>query len=190
MVVENFAVLSIEEQIKFARPILEKINNENIFSDETNFEFQDVEPDDITGGLWITVSTANPIRVIREATWTAGTEEGAEEDPGNDAEYSKSIYEDTNKSFKTLSSEIDGYDVSLKVDDVEEDETVDADIEIDHISHEDAGIGSYEYFGFTGYDSQPYVEVEGTITRMCDCNITFFVIPTVLEEVTPEVEDI
>ena len=177
--VENFVVMPVEEQIQFAKTLLERINTEKLFSDETVFDFQDVEPDDVTGGLWITASPATPIYVSREATWEAGTEDGASEDPGRDADFVNLLRDDAKKAFKTLATEFDGYNISLKVDDVEEDETIDAEVEVDKISHEDAGIGSYEYFGFTGYDSQPYVEVEGTITKAYDCVLTLFVEPAV-----------
>ena len=177
MVIENFVELSVEEQVNFAKTLLEKINSENIFTEETNFEFQDVEPNDLTGGLCITVSLANPISVSRQATWEAGDEEGAEEDPGRDAEYYDTLENDAKKSFKTLDTVVDEYSISLHVDDVEEDDTTDAEVEVEHLSHEDSGIGSYEYFGFKGYDSQPYVEVEGTITRYCDCNLTLYIEP-------------
>lgn len=175
--IENFIALSVEEQIMFAKALLDKFNSEHIVSDKTILEFQDVEVDDIDGGLWITASPATPILVSREATWTAGDEEGASEDPGNEAEYMNLLRDDTKKTFKTLSAELDGYKVSLKIDDVDEDETIEAEVEVDKISHEDAGIGSYEFWGFNGYDSQPYVEVEGTITRAYDCTITIFVEP-------------
>ena len=177
MVIENFATLPVEEQINFAKTLLEKINSENIFTNETNFEFQDVEPDDVTGGLWVSASLANPIGVSRKATWEAGDEEGAYEDPGFDAICEDSLVNDTMKAFKTLAAVVDGYSVSLQVDDVEEDRNFDAEVSIDKISHEDAGIGSYEYFGFKGYDSHPYVEVTGTLVRTCDCNISFYIEP-------------
>jgi hypothetical protein len=177
MVVENFAVLPVEEQIKFAKDLIEKINLGNTFTDETNFELQGVEPDDVTGGLWVSVSLANPISIKREATWEAGDEDGAYEDPGRDAEYSSTIEDDAKKSFKTLAAAVDGYNVSLQIDDIDEDDSVDAEVEVENISNEDSGIGSYEYFGFTGYDSQPYVAVTGTITRYCDCAVTFYIEP-------------
>ena len=168
-----FAGLSVEEQIEFAKRLLEKINSENTFSAEANFEFQDVESGS-DGSLLITAST-DTIRISRKAAWSAGDEEGAYDDPGFEADYINHLNDDAKKSFKTLVTVVDGYTVSLQIDDVEEDETSDADIEIDNISHEDDGIGSYEYWGFTGYDSHPYVEVEGTITRYCGCNITLSV---------------
>ena len=173
--VDNFAMLSIEEKVDFAKTLLNKINSEDVFTNLTNFEFQDVDYNDLTGDFAIEVSLANPIEVKRFATWQAGDEEGASEGPGDDADYENSIYEDVNKTFKTLKATVDGYDITLVLSDVDEGE--DADVEIENISHEDAGIGSYEFWGFKGYDSQPYVEVTGTVTRLCDCTLSFFVEP-------------
>lgn len=173
--VENLTELSVDEQIKLAKDLIEKINSERIFIDETSFEFQDVDIDKTSKGLCISISTSNPISISREATWSAGTEEGATEDPGNNAEFEYSLIADAKKSFKTLGCEIDGYKVSLQIDDVEKDETTDAEVEVVNLTHEDAGIGSYEFWGFKGYDSQPYVAAEGVITADYDCNLTFFV---------------
>ena len=51
------------------------------------------------------------------------------------------------------------------------------EVEVENISHEDAGIGDYEYFGFRGHDSHPYIEVTGTITRVCECVLALSVLP-------------
>jgi hypothetical protein len=69
----------------------------------------------------------------------------------------------------------------LEIDDVDEVETV--EVEVDSISHEDAGIGHYEYWGEVGYDSRPYVEVEGTIVKACDCALSLYV---EVADTTPE----
>lgn len=177
MVIENFATLSVEEQISFAKELIEKINSGNIFSNETNFEFEDVEPNELTGGLFVSASLANPISISREATWSALDGEGAHEDPGNDAEYETDIVVDIRNYFQTFSAEIDGYDVSINIEDVDEDESVEAEVDVTNITEEDAGIGSYEFWGFKGYDSRPYVEVEGTITKAYSCSVYFTVEP-------------
>lgn len=173
--IENSGVLSVEEQINFAKDLIKKINSERVFLEEADLEFQDVEPNGNNRGLCISVSTVNPVTISREATWSAGTEEGVTEDPGNNAEYENSLIIDAKRSFKTLDCEVSGYRITLQVDDVEEDETSEAEVEVCSLSHEDAGIGSYEYWGFEGYDSQPYVEAEGTITKKYDCNLTLFI---------------
>ena len=172
-VIENFAALSAQEQREFAATLLNKINSENIFTADTNFEIASIEADDLTGGLAILISHPDNIEVSREATWSCGDEEEAYSDPGYEAEYENSIFKDAEKAFKTLSTVIDGYNISLEIDDVDEVETV--DVEVDHLSHEDAGIGHYEYFGYTGYDSRPYIEVEGTIVKACDMTLAIYV---------------
>ena len=174
MTIENFAAIPFQEQMKFAEALLKTINSENTFSDNTNFEIDGIEVDEFTGGLIVTVSQTNPISVSRKATWTCDSEEDAEDDPGFEADYENYLFEDAKKAFKTLSTVIDGYNVTLEIDDVDEQDT-DAEIEIDNISQEDSGIGDYEFWGERGYDSNPYVEVTGTITRECDCALTFYV---------------
>jgi hypothetical protein len=82
---------------------------------------------------------------------------------------------------------IEGYKVSLDISDVDEDEAI--EVEVDNISHEDSGIGSYEYWGHMEYDSQPYVEVEGTIVKACTCALAFFVYPVDAPASTEPEED-
>jgi hypothetical protein len=182
MVVENFAELSVEEQRAIATELIDKINKESIFSEDTNFEVVEVEANDLTGGLFIGVTHSDPIHVDREATWTCEDEDDAYSDPGSDAEYYTSVIEEAKHSFKTLSTSINGYAVSLDITDVDDTDTI--EVEVDTISHEDDGIGSYEHFGFTGYDSNPYIEVSGTITRACWCVLGFSVEPDDNIEVT------
>jgi hypothetical protein len=174
-VIENFAALPAKEQREFATALIKTINSESIFSADTNFEITGVEADDLTGGLWIEVSHPDPINVPRKATWQVLDEEEADTDPGYEAEYVDSIYEDAKSAFKTLSTVIDGYEVTLTVDDADADETV--DIEVQSMSHEDAGIGHYEYWGHDEFDSRPYLEVTGVITKACTCSLVFFVEP-------------
>ena len=175
MVIENFAVLPDNEQKDFATALLNKINTEKIFTEDTNFELTNLEADDITGGLWLGISHPDPIYVNRKATWICDDEDKASNDPGRDADYSEYLIDEAKKAFKTLSTEIDGYQVSLEIVDVEDTDTV--EVEVENISHEDAGIGDYEYFGFRGNDSQPYIEVTGTITRVCECVLALSVLP-------------
>ena len=174
-VIENFAALSAQEQREFANSLVKTINSESIFSSEVDFEITRIEADDLTGSLMIEVSHTNAIEVPRKATWTCDDAEDATDDPGFEANYDNSIIEDAKKAFKTLSTVIDGYKISLEISDVDANDAV--DVEVDHISQEDAGIGDYEYWGDVGYDSRPYVEVEGTIVKACDCSLAFFVDP-------------
>ncbi len=182
-VIENFAVLPAKEQTEFATALLKTINSESIFTTDAKFEIYNIEADELTGGLMIEVSHGeDTIEVSREAAWFCGDEEDASNDPGYDADYSESIYEDAKKAFKTLSTVIDGYKVTLEIGDVDEVETV--EVNVDNISHEDAGIGGYEYWGERGHDSRPYVAVEGTIVKACNFSLAFFVEPddTIPEE--------
>lgn len=174
-VIENFAALPVKEQIEFATALLKTINSEKIFTDDTTFEITGVEANDLTGGLEIEVSHANPIEVRREATWTCEDDDYADQDPGYEADYENYIFKDAKKSFKTLSANIEGYTVSLEVIDADAGKTV--DIEVDNISHEDDGIGDYEHFGFRGHDSRPYIAVKGVITKECECSLAFSVEP-------------
>lgn len=170
---KQFTELSTSEQVNLAKDLINKINSEKVFLEETAFEFQDVWVDDIDNKLVIEASLANPIIVSRKASWQAGTEEGAEEGPSADADYDNSIFDDTTKCFKLLEASVAGYSITTEISDIYELE--DVEVELTHISHEDSGIGHYEYWGFKGYDSHPYVEVEGVVTRKCDCNITFYI---------------
>lgn len=185
-VIENFAAVSVEEQRNFAEALLKTINSENTFSDKTKFELDGLEADDINGGIWIGVSHTNTIEVSRDATWSCDSADDAEDDPGFEADYSNYLFEDAKKAFKTLSTVIDGYKVSLEISDVDEGETV--RVEVDSVSHEDSGIGDYEYWGTRGHDSQPYVEVQGTIVKECECYIAFYVEPDDAIEPQPDEE--
>lgn len=173
MVIENFSLLTKEELKQFAEKLLNKINAENIFSSETNFELDDTawwgtkdangaritgafQTDDMTGDLDIAIVTTDDVSASVKATWQA-----SEDDP-YDFDYASE--EDPN--FDELFGEeaiIDGYKVTLEVSDYDFIEN--EDVEVDDYTKEDSGIGSYEYWGHTGYDSHSYLEVEGTLTN-------------------------
>jgi hypothetical protein len=175
-VIENFDAISVQEQMKFAEALLKTINSERIFSDQTSFELVDIDASDMTGGLSIHIAQTNPIEVERKATWTAADEDDAEYPDPSDIEYDNSSDTDALNAFKTSSTVIDGYKVELEVADVDE-EYDPVEVEIEHISHEDAGIGRYEYWGDIGYDSRPYVSVEGVVVTSCDCALYLSVEP-------------
>ena len=186
-VVENFATLSLNEQRTFAEALIKTINSKSIFTSDTNFTLDSVEVDELTGGLALIVDHADLIEVSRSATWTCDNEDDATDDPGYDADYENFLFEDAKKAFKTMSAVIDGFKVSLLVDYVDALETI--EVEVDHISHEDSGIGDYEYWGDRGYDSRPYVEVKGTIVKACDCSLIFFVEPNDTTEAASEAQE-
>ena len=185
--IENFAELSFEEQKKFAEALVKTINSENTFTDETDFKISGIEADDIAGGLIILVEHDDLISISRDATWTCEDEDEVDADPGYDADYTNYLFEDAKKAFKTLSTEVEGYVVSLEIDDVDEEETI--EVNADNYTHEDAGVGDYEYFGHSGYDSQPYIEVEGTIIKGCNCALSLYIEPTNESMVEPEIVD-
>jgi len=180
-VIENFNVLSETELEQFAVKLLEKINSESIFISDTKFELSFVETSDLTGNLYIGVEYAKFIDVPRDASWQVGDEDEAYSPDLSYVDYYDTISEDAKKVFKTLSTVIDGYKVSVEIDDVYAEDVV--DIDVDTTSHEDGGIGHYEYWGEFGYDSRPYVEVEGTITAACNIMFSFVVEP---ETTAPE----
>lgn len=169
-IIENFAELSEQEQRAFAEAIIKTINSESTFSSFVDFQVTGVEADDMSGCLFIETSHTDTLDVERFATWTCLDEDDkySPEDP----EYKSSIYEDAEKTFKTKEATIDGYYILINdIADVDSEEIV--DVEVDNVSYEDAGIGSYEYWGHMEYDSQPYIEVEGTIIEACSCIVVF-----------------
>lgn len=184
-IIENFAELSFDEQKAFAETFVKTLNSEHTFTD-TAFRVTGVEADDLAGDLVIFVEPEDTIEVSREATWTSADEEDMHDDPGYEADYTNALFEDAQKAFKTLSVELEGYKVTLAVDDVDEEDTI--EVEVENYSHEDAGIGSYEYWGHDEYDSRPYVEVEGNIVKACTCYISLYVEP-VGAGTEPEVQE-
>lgn len=170
-VIENFAAVSFEEQKKFAEALVKTINSEGTFTSEVNFKVSGIEADEMTGGLIIELEHEDTIEVEREATWTCA--DRAEASSPEDPDFTDLLSNDVKKAFKTLAVELEGYSVTLSVDDVDEGETV--EVEVDSISDEDGGIGSYEYWGSTGYDSDPYCEVEGTIVKACTIYCSLYV---------------
>lgn len=173
--IENFAEISAQDQLTFANSLITRINSERIFHDDAPFRVTGVDSDDLTGVLTIYVDHTNLIGVCRKATWTCEHEDDAEDAPSRfETNFENHLGEDAKKAFKTLEATIEGYKVELDVTDVD---IVDEDpeVEVDHISYEDAGIGDYEYFGYRDTDSQPYIEVTGTLTYGCECQLALFV---------------
>lgn len=174
--IQNFNDLSWDEQKTFTLALIQKINETKVFTDETELVLDVIETDEASGDLYVGVYTKDgqDLTVERVAVWTCGTEEDAYEEP-DEAEFSESILYDIEKAFKTFNTEIDGYLVNLKID-YAEGETVDVDVK--KCTDEDAGVGHYEFWGETGYDSRPYVEVTGVLTQKCWCQATLTISPT------------
>ena len=173
--IQDFNTLSVEEQEAFAREFVQKINDTKVFTDEVDFVFDVVDADEISGDLYIGVYTkeGQDIAVERKASWTCGSVEDLYDNP-EDVEFDEYIETDVTKALKTLTTELDGYIITIEVDDADGD-TIDR--EVKDYSNEDDGIGSYEYWGFTGYDSRPYVAVTGIITQACGFSATLTVSP-------------
>ena len=182
-VIENFATLSAQEQRAFAEALVKTINTEKTFIDD-ELVISAVEADEMTGDLIIELDCN--IYIDRRATWTCGNDEDAAYNKPEDPEYESSICSDAEEAFKTLSAEIDGYTLSLDVADTANEEI--EEVKVDSVSQEDAGIGHYEYWGYIGYDSRPYNEVNGTLVQSCTVYLSLFVEPTanVPEEATEE----
>jgi hypothetical protein len=174
-VIENFNDLTPQELQEFAKALVDKINKESIFSSEVNFTIDEAEANELTGDLYIGLSHEDSIYVPREATWTCSDEDEVHSDPGYEADYVNSIFDDAKAAFNTLTTVLDGYKVTLSIDDIDDTDT--EEVEVDSYSHEDSGIGHYEYGGAPGYDSNPYIEVEGTIIRACSCALSLDVSP-------------
>lgn len=171
-VIENFAELSFEEQKKFAEALVKTINSESTFTDQVDFKVTGVEADDMAGGLIIELEHENTIDVEREAIWTCRDRDDAEVTP-DVPEFTDLLFDDAKKAFKTLATEFEGYSVTLSIDDVDKESIT--GVKAENITDEDAGIGHYEFWGETGYDSDPYFEVEGTITQACTIYCSLYV---------------
>jgi hypothetical protein len=171
-VIENFSALSEKELNDFAEALIKTINSEHIFTSDANFSVYSVEADELSGDLEIVIDHDDYINIDREASWTCRDDEYLDNAP-EDISYSNLDTKDAAKAFKTLSAEIEGYTVTLDIDDVEVEEIVAFDV--DHYTEEDSGIGDYEYAGHRGYDSHPYLVVSGTVTAACNCALALYV---------------
>lgn len=176
-VIQNFSVLPAQEQRQFAADFINKINSSKILSDYAVFSLDDIDTDDMTGGLYLEV-TAKDIYFERDVNWTEKDDEDIQSyyGPGSsmpdDLDFVESILSDIKDTgFKSKSVVLDGY--TLTVEDVADtaDEKVE-EIEVKHVSYEDAGIGHYEYWGYEGYDSDPYVAVEAK----ANCSATAYIL--------------
>ena len=176
MSVENFSELPDEELQQLASMLIQKMNSSSTFVSNNKFVIDDAMADELTGNLLISVYTEDPVSVQRKATWVVDTIDDVDNSEKlEDVDYLNSIYVDTTSAFKTSTATVDGYKVTMHVDDVDDLGIVET--AVDRYSEEDAGIGNYEYFGFNGYDSRPYVEVDGVTTNSCTCYITIEIEP-------------
>lgn len=174
--IKDFNKATDAEIQELAKDLITKINTDNILYNGSNFKIDNVEVDELKGMLYIDISIPDDeegIGVYRDAQWQAL--DTSDMYHPEDIDYGNTLEKDLLASFNTTSTNIDGYDVSLSVNDADVEDII--DVEVDSYSEEDSGIGSYEYWGATGYDSHPYLEVEGTIIQACSCYCTLDVTP-------------
>ena len=166
-IIENFSLLSEEEQRQFANTIVEKLNANKTFIDDLPFKIDWVDASDISGVLYVGIAP-EVLCVARGATWECDNKDDTNPS-SSDIDYESYLITDVRAAFKTQSAVIDGYKISL--DFIEWDEQEMVDYEIESLDEDEYGIGSYEYFGFKGYDSHTYYIAEGTVYN--DCEIYF-----------------
>ena len=194
MVIENFAALSTKEQHEFADKLLKTLNSEKAFLD-TALVVEDVGADELSGDLVIIAGTTEAVEVEREGTWSTGYSSDEEEaydlthatPSSRDVDFEDSEEEAVTKTFKVRSVDLEGYTITIEVDNIAESD-IESVSEVNEVTEDDAGIGDYEYFGFRGTDSQPYLVVQGTLFCTIYPYLRLTVAPTVTE-VEPEVEE-
>ena len=194
MVIENFAALSTKEQHEFADKLLKTINSEKAFLD-AELIIEDVEADELSGDLVIMASTTEAVEVDREGTWSTGYSSDDDEayelthatPARRDVDFEDSEEEAVTKALKVRSVDLEGYTVTIEVDNIAESD-IESVSEVNEVTEDDAGIGDYEYFGFRGTDSQPYLVVQGTLFCILYPYLRLTVAPTVTA-VEPEAEE-
>lgn len=184
-IIENFAAIPNKDQLAFATALVKTINSEKTFQDEVQFKITEVEPDDFTGDLVIGLSPVDVV-VTRDASWYCSDDPDEDDMPADDDDVTFADYPSTDakNAFKTLSTVIDGYKVTLDVIDADEGKII--DVKATDYERGDNGIGHYEYFGYEGYDSQPYMEAWGIVEQECKCYLALYVEP---ETASVEVSD-
>ena len=163
--IEDFEDSTEAEQKLFVNSLVSKINTEHLFTSEVDFTVEDYWAEDCSKKLVITLSHDSAVEVTREASWQCGNVDQINDLP-EEIEYDKSSITDMAKAFKTEPVIVYGYKVTLAVDDVDTEEA--CEVEAKTYTEEDDGIGFYEFWGFKGYDSHPYIQVEGDVV----CKLT------------------
>jgi hypothetical protein len=162
--IENFSLLSQEEADQFARDLVAKINDANIFSDGLTFEILDkVDTDFLDGSCAILVGPVDGMSIERHGTWYCDEDSTA---PDGEIEYDDTIESAVKNALKCIEAEFNGYKLELCDFEVDDEEV--EDTEVEDVESGDDGIGHYEWFGFTGYDSQPYWQATGIVYIKCN----------------------
>ena len=182
MLIENFAELSAQELKEFADGLISKVNADHLFAPDIELRLCDdsqdnIVPDEMTGDLDIYVEPTEEVIIGREAYWSCGMDDDYEYGTPEDPDYSYGILEDIKKAFPTKTVSIDGYSVTIEAYDYADWDTGEVG-KIISATEDDDGIGSYEYWGEIGYDSRPFMAIEGVI----DCPTSIYVSLTVSPE--------
>jgi hypothetical protein len=163
----DFNAMSEAELTQFASNIVQKINSEKLFSSYNEFKVEGVETHGVVNILFVDISHDETISVPREASWQCGVDENPASVPEY-PDYENDLSDDAKNAFKTMSVNIDGYRVSLVIEDADS-ETAITDVEVTDYRNEDSGIGQYEFWGEIGYDTHPYTQVYGNLFCECRC---------------------
>lgn len=162
--IDNFSLLTQEEQMQFAVELLKKINETGVFSDTIKLDQIDsdygVEANDMDGSLMIYL-TLDRIDYTREFAT-----DDLDQDPW-EYDYTQNSEKDAEQVFKTTKAVLDGYDLELQVDDIPNEVREDTEIESSRTYQEDDGIGWHEFWGDVSYDSRPYERTEAQGTVAC-----------------------
>lgn len=180
MVIENFATLSQKELDQFAKKLVDKINAEHLITNEVKFTIRK-DPDavwaqDTTGNLIIILDEVHDIPTVVDATWAAPDDA--------EYEYEESTVDMEEPTFDDVFKKefvVDGYKVAVDVDYYDLTEIEDVDTIYDY-THEDAGIGWYEFWGHEEYDSHPYLDVSGALLTTYSVALSLVVEPAELNK--------
>lgn len=150
--IDNFSLLTKEEQMQFAVELLKKINETGVFSDtikldQINPDYE-AEANDMDGSLTIYIDL-DRLDYSREFAT-----DDVDQDPW-EYEYIQDAEEAAAQVFKTTKAVLDGYDLELRIEDIPNEEREDTEIESSRSYHEDDGIGWHEFWGDVAYDSRP-----------------------------------
>lgn len=149
--IDNFSLLTKEEQMQFAVELLKKINETGVFSD--TIKLDQISPDygteanDMDGSLTIYLDL-DRLDYSREFVTDDIDQDSWE------YEYIQDSEEAATQVFKTTKAVLDGYDLELQVLDVANEEREDTEIESSRAYQEDDGIGWHEFWGDVAYDSR------------------------------------
>jgi hypothetical protein len=180
-IVENFNELSETALLAFAEDLINKLNASDAFKTEITLQTYELQTSELTGDLTIFAIPEGDerVEVAVPAEWSCSTEDDLDDIPDeynlDTFDLNSSAEEAAKELFKESSVVIDGYKIDLIVNEVEREKIVDTIVE-NHYD-DDSGIGSYEYFGATGYDSHPFVAIEGKLVYECRLLIELTVSP-------------